>query len=108
VLAPLTWLLGLPSAVGTTLIFGVLRKELALVMLRQALDTPNVAAVMSPVQMLTFTVFIVFYVPCLATLAALNRELGRRSTLGVAALTTVIALAIALVVRALALIFGIV
>ncbi len=98
-LAPLTGLLGLPQAVGTTLIFGVLRKELALAMLRQALNTTDVATVLSAGQMLTFTVFIVFYIPCLATLAALYRELGRRQTLGVAALTTGLAIAIALVVR---------
>ena len=105
-LSPLTWVLGLPASVGTTLIFGVLRKELALVMLRQALGTTNVAAALSSAQMLTFTVFVVFYIPCLATLAALNRELGRRSMLGVAALTTVIALAIALAVRAVMYGFG--
>jgi ferrous iron transport protein B len=105
-LTPLTWLLGLPPSTGTTLIFGILRKELALVMLRQALDTNNVAAVLSSAQMLTFTVFVVFYVPCLATLAALNRELGRRHMLGVAALTTVIALALAFAVRASFAIFG--
>ena len=99
VLAPLTWVLGLPNSVGTTLIFGVLRKELALVMLRQALNTTDVSSALSSAQMLTFTVFVVFYVPCLATLAALNRELGRRSMLGVAALTTVVALVMSLGVR---------
>jgi ferrous iron transport protein B len=108
-LTPLTWALGLPAPVGTTLIFGILRKELALVMLRQALQTTNVAAVLSAAQMLTFTIFVVFYVPCLATLAALNRELGWRKMLAVAALTLVIALVVALVVRgalSLLLIFG--
>lgn len=106
-LTPLTWALGLPASVGTTLIFGVLRKELALVMLRQALNTTDVASVLSSAQMLTFTMFVVFYIPCLATLAALNRELGRRNMLGVAALTTVIALVIAFATRALALVLGI-
>ena len=107
IFAPLTWLLGLPSAVGTTLIFGILRKELALVMLRQALNTNDVSTVLSIAQMLTFTVFVVFYIPCLATLAALNRELGRRNMLGVAALTTIIALVISLATRAMALMLGI-
>ena len=105
-LSPLTWILGLPASVGTTLIFGVLRKELALVMLRQALGTTNVASVLSSAQMLTFTVFVVFYIPCLATLAALNRELGRRSMIGVAALTTVVAVFIALLVRGVLFAFG--
>ena len=107
IFAPLTWLLGLPSAVGTTLIFGILRKELALVMLRQALNTSDVSTVLSIGQMLTFTVFVVFYIPCLATLAALNRELGRRSMLGVAALTTGIAITLALLTRVTMLVIGI-
>ena len=107
IFAPLTWLLGLPSAVGTTLIFGILRKELALVMLRQALNTSDVATVLSTAQMLTFTVFVVFYIPCLATLAALNRELGRRSMFGVAALTTGIAIVLALAVHVGLFIIGI-
>ena len=107
IFAPLTWLLGLPAAVGTTLIFGILRKELALVMLRQALNTSDVSTALSVGQMLTFTVFVVFYIPCLATLAALNRELGRRSMLGVAALTTVIAIVLALAVRIITFVIGI-
>ncbi len=107
VFTPLTWALGLPASVGTTLIFGVLRKELALVMLRQALNTTNVASVLTATQILTFTVFVVFYIPCLATLAALNRELGRRNTIGVAALTTVIALGLALATRALLFFIGV-
>jgi len=39
-------LLGLPSAVGITLIFGILRKELAIIMLVQALGTTNFSSVM--------------------------------------------------------------
>jgi len=62
---------------------------------------------LSSAQILTFTVFVVFYIPCLATLAALNRELGRRNMIGVAVLTTIIALALALATRAGLLAFGI-
>jgi Fe2+ transport system protein B len=43
----------------------------------------------------------VFYVPCLATLGALRRELGWRSMLAVSALTVVIALSAGLFVRGL-------
>jgi small GTP-binding protein len=96
---PITWALGLPSETGVPLIFGVLRKELSLVMLRQALGVNDFSAALSPLQMLTFTVFVVFYVPCLATLSALRRELGWRSMLAVSALTVVIALAAGLFVR---------
>lgn len=78
-LAPLTSsVLGLPEAVGVTLIFGLLRKELAVVMLFQALDTTDVSTAMTAVQVLSFTVFVTFYVPCVATVAMLVREVGWR------------------------------
>ncbi len=96
---PVTWILGLPSQTGVPLIFGILRKELSLVMLGQALGSMNFASVLTPVQMLTFTVFVMFYVPCLATLAVLRRELGTREMLIITALTVVIALITALFVR---------
>jgi len=79
-LAPLTGLLGLPAAVGTTLIFGILRKELSLLMLMQALGTSAVNTVMTTTQILVFTIFVTFYIPCLATIVAMSRELGRRLT----------------------------
>ena len=41
ILSPLTHLLGLPPLLGTTLIFGLLRKELSLIMLTQALEPPR-------------------------------------------------------------------
>lgn len=96
---PLTWILGLPSATGVPLAFGILRKELSLIMLRQALGGADFAAALSPVQMVTFSVFVVFYIPCVATLAALRRELGWRSMLSIALLTVLVALASALVAR---------
>jgi ferrous iron transport protein B len=101
-LSPLTViLLGLPAAVGVTLIFGVLRKELTLVMLVQALGTTDVAAVMSPAQLLTFTLFVVFYVPCLATIAAMTREVGWKDTAWISLLTFVVAVVVALAGRLL-------
>ena len=56
---------------------------------------------LSPLQMLTFTVFVVFYIPCLPTLSALRRELGMRPTLLITAITVVVALVAALFVRGL-------
>jgi ferrous iron transport protein B len=90
-LRPLTLVLGLPASVGTTLVFGVLRKELALVMLAQALGTTSVASVLSATQIVTFTVFITFYIPCVATLVALVREIGRKMTALAAAYTFMLA-----------------
>ncbi len=96
---PFTWLLGLPAETGVPLIFGIFRKELSLIMLRQALGVSDFSQALTYLQMLVFTVFVVFYVPCLATLSALRRELGWRSMLAVSGLTVVIALAAGLFVR---------
>jgi ferrous iron transport protein B len=96
---PLTWVLGLPAATGVPLAFGILRKELSLVMLGQALGTLEFDLVLTQAQMITFAVFVVFYVPCLATLVVLRRELGWRAMGSVAAIATVVALLVALAVR---------
>ena len=99
-LAPLTVvLLGLPAVVGVTLIFGVLRKELTLLMLVQALGTTHVGAVLSPAQMMTFTVFVVFYMPCVATVAVMLREVGWKDTVWISGLTVVVATVLATAVR---------
>ncbi|MBI3646678.1 MAG: ferrous iron transport protein B [Acidobacteriales bacterium] len=78
--SPLTRSLGLPLAVGTTLVFGLLRKEMSMIMLVQALGTTNISQVMSAGQIVTFTIFVMFYVPCIATIAALVKEIGRKMT----------------------------
>ncbi len=101
VIRPVTWLLDLPAETGVPLIFGVLRKELSLIMLRQSLGGADFGDVLTPLQMLTFSVFVVFYIPCLPTLSALRRELGTRPMLSIAAFTVVVALAAALLVRGL-------
>ena len=102
-LRPLTvGLLGLPEAVGVTLFFGVLRKELSLVLLYQALGTQDVASVMTPAQILGFTLFVTFYVPCVATITALVREVGWRWTGVSLALNTSVALVTAGAVRVVA------
>jgi ferrous iron transport protein B len=99
-LAPLTvTLLGLPAAVGMTLIFGILRKELTLVMLVQALGTTQIQNVMSNGQMLTFTLFVVFYVPCVATIAVMAKELGWRDTVVISAFSVVVAIVVSVAGR---------
>lgn len=97
--SPLTSLLGLPLVVGTTLIFGILRKELSMLMLIQAIGTTNVIAVMSTTQIMTFTIFIIFYVPCVATIAVLWREIGSKKTLFTIAFTFILAVVLATITR---------
>ncbi|MFZ5453463.1 MAG: ferrous iron transport protein B [Thermodesulfobacteriota bacterium] len=101
-LMPLTALLGLPLEVGTTLIFGIMRKELSLIMLNEALGTTNITAVLSHVQLLTFTIFVLFYVPCASTIAALSREVGWKQ----AGLAVVVSLGLALMLGLLTRSFG--
>lgn len=98
-LQPFNWLLGLPREVGTPLIFGIFRKELSLIMLAQAFGTTNYAAIMTPQQMVVFTVFVVFYVPCLATIISIRNELGAKAMWAISALTVVVATIAALIVR---------
>jgi ferrous iron transport protein B len=74
-----TWL-GLPVFTGFLFIFGVLRKEAALVLLATAAGTLDYRAIMSPVQMIVFALVIMIYIPCTATIAALVRETGWRNT----------------------------
>jgi len=87
-MAPFTvGLLGFPAAVGVTLVFGIMRKELALVLLFTALGTTEVGSVMSTAQIVGYTFFVTFYVPCLATFAALGREFGWRTAALITAVT---------------------
>jgi ferrous iron transport protein B len=74
-LSPVTviWL-GLPAVTGIALIFGVVRKELTLIMLAALLGTTNFLSVMTPLQMIVFTIVVLFYIPCIATIAALIKE----------------------------------
>ncbi|MCK5766770.1 MAG: ferrous iron transport protein B [Candidatus Atribacteria bacterium] len=98
-LSPLTLLLGLPIVVGTTLLFGILRKELSMLMLIQAIGTSNVISVMSATQIMTFTIFIIFYIPCVATIAVLWKEIGSRRTLFTIAFTFFIAVVLGTITR---------
>lgn len=101
-LAPLTvHLLGLPLATGTTLIFGILRKELSLLMLMQALGTTDVLSVMSAEQILVFTIFVMFYIPCVATIGVFVREMGKKISLYAVAYTFVLSTLVAFTVRSI-------
>jgi ferrous iron transport protein B len=99
ILSPLTHLLGLPDSVGATLLFGLMRKELSMIMLTQALGTTQVLTVMTKTQVLVFTVFVIFYVPCLATIAALWREIGKKGALLAVLFTLSVAIILALATR---------
>jgi ferrous iron transport protein B len=98
-IAPLTGLLDLPLSVGTTLLFGLLRKELSLIMLTQALGTTQVLTMMTKTQIMVFTIFVTFYIPCLATIGTLWREIGKRGALIAVLFTMGTATALGLITR---------
>ena len=81
-LSPVTvgWL-GLPSAAGVVLIFGILRKELTLILLGALMGTTNFATILTPVQMFVFAFVVMVYVPCISTIAVLVKEFGYRKAL---------------------------
>ena len=84
--------LGLPAITGIVLIFGVLRKELTLIMLMTLAGTTNLALILSPTQMIVFTLVIMFYIPCVSTIAALVKEFGYRKALYITLFEVVFAL----------------
>ena len=98
-ISPITLLLGLPVAVGVTLIFGVLRKELSMIMLVQALGVTDISTVMNATQIMTFTIFVLFYIPCVATIAVLIREIGTKRTVFTLLFTFIIAIVLSIAVR---------
>jgi ferrous iron transport protein B len=102
---PLSWILGLPQQVGVPLIFGILRKELSLIMLHQALGGGELKNALTAAQMVTFSVFVVFYIPCLATLTVIKKELGGKAMGAIAGMTIIIATLAALVARGVATLF---
>lgn len=84
VLSPVTvsWL-GLPAITGILLIFGILRKELILVMLAAYLGTSDFSQMLSAQQMITLAVVSMFYVPCVATISVLWNDYGWKKALAV-------------------------
>jgi ferrous iron transport protein B len=89
------WWLGVPVALGVPILFGILRKELSLLMVYQALGTFEIGAILDWVQITTFLVFLTFYIPCVSTFAVIYKAIGRKEafysitlSVGVALLTS--------------------
>ena len=90
--------LGLPSVAGLAMVFGFLRKELALQLLvalavvQLGTGAASLDSFMSPGQLFVFAIATAISMPCAATLAALRSEFGWRPALSMCATTLVIAL----------------
>jgi len=77
-----TWL-GLPLMAGIALIFGILRKELTIIMLATLFAPISLGAAMNSVQMIVFTLVAMLYIPCIATIGALAKEFGWKKALSI-------------------------
>jgi ferrous iron transport protein B len=91
--------LGLPAIVAIPLLFGVLRKELTLILLATTLSSVGLSLEsLSAVQMIVFALVVMIYIPCIATIAACKREFGWKKSLYI----TLIDIGLALVIGGLA------
>ncbi|RJP27248.1 MAG: ferrous iron transport protein B [Actinobacteria bacterium] len=94
------WWLGIPAVALLALIFAFLRKELALALLLvlAAQTIPGITEnsslldFMSKGQIFTFALVCAIYIPCVATLAVLWRELGTRDSFAITGATVILAL----------------
>lgn len=78
----ITYLLGLPKELGSPLVFGFLRKELAVFMTAQSFGVADLSSIPLTIpQVVTFIIFIVFYLPCVSTTAVFWKEYGWRHLL---------------------------
>ncbi|MBI2955057.1 MAG: ferrous iron transport protein B [Chloroflexi bacterium] len=92
--------LGLPAVAGLTLIFAVLRKELALQLLvalaivQFGNQADNLLGFMNERQLFVYALVNTIYIPCVATLAVLGRELGwaRAALISISTITLAVAI----------------
>lgn len=90
--------LGIPAVAGLTLIVAVLRKELALqllvtlAMVQYGPQASNLLTFMRPDQIVVYALVNTIYIPCVATIAILGRELGWRRAVLISTFTVVLAL----------------
>ena len=85
-------MLGLPAVCSIAFIVGILRKEMALGMLQILAGGIALEAFMTPDQFVVFGVVMAVYMPCVATLITMWREIGWKETIGVSVLSIVVAI----------------
>ncbi|HLE67977.1 MAG TPA: ferrous iron transporter B [Burkholderiales bacterium] len=99
-LKPVTyWWLGLPMVLGVPILFGVLRKELSLLMIYQAFGGFEIDRYLDPIQLVTLLLFLTFYVPCISTFAVMLKVVGRKEAWASVATSVSVALALSGFVR---------
>ena len=93
------WWLGLPVVLGVPILFGILRKELSLLMIYQALGTFDVGLHLDWIQLSVFLIFLTFYFPCVSTFAVMLKTIGKKSAFISVGISIMVALVISGIVR---------
>ena len=88
----ITGILGLPAVTVIALVFGILRKEMAIQMLMVLFGTSNLALALSDQQMFVFALVMAIFMPCIAAMAVLIKEFGVKSTAGITAASVTLAI----------------
>lgn len=103
--------LGLPAVAGLTLLFAVLRKELALQLLvtlavvKYGPEAKNLLKFMTADQLFVYALVNTIYIPCVATIAILARELSWKKAISISGFTVMLAVFVGgLVTRLLAIV----
>jgi ferrous iron transport protein B len=92
-----TWL-GLPAFTGILLLFGILRKEANLAILISFAGGATLTSIITPLQMVVFSIVIMLYIPCISTIAILVKETGVK----IATLMVVAEIAMAILIGGIA------
>ena len=102
ILSPITvfWL-GLPSITGVFLIYGIIRKELTLVLLVLFAESIGLtlSTLLTPAQMITFSLVTMLYIPCFATIIVIAKQTSWKYALQITLLEISLALLIGGVVN---------
>ncbi|MHA1193281.1 MAG: ferrous iron transport protein B, partial [Promethearchaeota archaeon] len=97
ILSPVTVLwLGLPAITGVFLIYGILRKELTLVLLSILANSLNLTLLelLTPIQMIVFSLVSMLYIPCFATIIIIAKQTNWKYALQISLLEISLALLI--------------
>ncbi len=93
--------LGLPAFTAVAIVFGILRKEMALQMLMVLAGETNLALFLTNEQMFVFALVMAVFMPCLAAFAVLMKEFGLKSAVIVTASSIALALLMGTVANAI-------
>ncbi len=73
--------LGLPPNAAVPLVYGFLQKDIVIGMLYAVLGTSNIASILTPYQIYSFTLANTFQLPCIIAFLMIWRELGWKTAL---------------------------